>query len=151
MAGFRRAGGSAKGSVVHLRQTAQTHREKFREEKVYSCLAWYKGEKKKDITQVTQHALTLLTASVAMPSMAAPPTPSTSLALDSTKSMADPSPLSSFFPFRSPFTPAILHQSHKEGSESDSPPSDPKSWSKCSSVVYVTYTPAVCKCRLGLD
>ena len=52
--------------------------------------------------------LTLLTASVAMPSMAAPPTPSTSLALESMKSIAVPSPLSSFFPLRLPFTPAIL-------------------------------------------
>lgn len=52
--------------------------------------------------------LTLLTASVAMPSMAAPPTPNTSLALESMKSMAVPIPLSSFLPLRSPFTPAIL-------------------------------------------
>lgn len=52
-------------------------------------------------------ALTRLTASVAMPSMAAPPTPSTSRALASTKSMAVPMPLSSFFPLRCP-APAIL-------------------------------------------
>lgn len=52
------------------------------------------------------HQLTRLTASVAMPSIAAPPTPSTSRALDSTKSMAVPMPLSSFLPLRGP-APAI--------------------------------------------
>ena len=49
-----------------------------------------------------------LTASVAMPSMAAPPTPSTSRALERTKSMAVPMPLSSFLLLRSP-APAIAH------------------------------------------
>lgn len=62
--------------------------------------------------KILDRFLTLLTASVAMPSMAAPPTPKTSLAFESMKSMAVPMPLSSFFPLRSPFTPAILPLRH---------------------------------------
>lgn len=92
------AGGGAYRAVVHL-DTKQRH---------VSRVGSGAGVEKK----ILDRFLTLLTASVAMPSMAAPPTPKTSLAFESMKSMAVPMPLSSFFPLRSPFTPAILPLTH---------------------------------------
>lgn len=99
------AGGSTYGTVIHLH-----------EEELWAYCSGGDGCYSNSTVQgsgevyrkVGRWLPTLLTASVAMPSMAAPPTPSTSLALESMKSMAVPIPLSSFFPLRSPFTPAIL-------------------------------------------
>lgn len=96
------AGGSADSAVVHLREE-ETSARYSRWDRRSSKNTSRGREKRKD-----GEPLTLLTANVAMPSIAAPPTPNTSLALESMKSMAVPIPLSSFFPLRSPFTPAIL-------------------------------------------
>lgn len=95
------AGGSTDCPVIHLKQykgrTQMHYHFKSLQFNTHACCVfrllyiWFPSS-----------ILTRLTAKVAIPNMAAPPTPSTSRAFDSTKSMAVPMPLSSFFPLRSP-------------------------------------------------